>query len=327
MNKWIKFLSSIAISAVGLYYAFGKVDLNELWFHLKSVNLFWFSIAILLLVFSVVIRAERWQFLLEPLDSIRFHPLFAATMVGYFGNAVLPFRLGELLRAYTISARKNVDTSAAFGTIILERILDMLGLVSTILVFGWFYSFDESGRTIMISVVLLTLLGFGFILALGRAQSHLMERIEKWSIFEKPFAHRILTIINSLVDGLTSIRATKHVGQIVIHTIFMWVIYFSITYAVILATGISLSWIEVGVVLISTSLAVAIPAAPGAVGTYHAAAVYVLTVMFFVDRVESQAFAVLLHAVGFIPLIIIGFVYFLRSSVHIRDISGRHIVE
>ncbi len=303
------------------------MDLNELWFHLKSVNLFWFSIAAVLLVFSVAIRAERWQLLLEPIEKIRFHPLFAATMVGYFGNAVLPFRLGELLRAYTISVRKNVDTSAAFGTVLLERILDMLGLVGTILVFGWFYPFETGARNIMLSVVVLTLVGFGVVLALGRAQSHLLERIEKWAFFEKPWAHRILTILNSLVDGLTSIRATKHVGQIVIHTIFLWAIYFAMTYVISLAAGISLTWIQVGVVLISTSLAIAIPAAPGAVGTYHAAAVYVLTELFFVGKAESQAYAVLLHAVGFVPLIIIGSIYFLRSSVHLRDISEHHIVE
>jgi hypothetical protein len=327
VNKWLKLIISIAISSVGLYYAFDQVDFNELWFHLKSVNLLWLSIAIMLLIFSVAIRAERWQLLLEPIENIRFHPLFAATMVGYFGNAVLPFRLGELLRAYTIAARENVETSAAFGTVILERILDMLGLVCMILIFGWLYPFDEAGRNIMLAVVIFTLVGFGFVLALGRAKSHLIEQIEKWSVFEKPWAHRILTIINSLVDGLTSIRATKHVGQIVLHTIFMWVVYYSITYAVILAAGIHLSWIEVGVVLISTSLAVAIPAAPGAVGTYHAAAVYVLTTLFFVSRTESQAFAVLLHAVGFVPLIIIGAIYFLRSSVNIKDISGQHITE
>ncbi|MBC8345106.1 MAG: flippase-like domain-containing protein [Candidatus Marinimicrobia bacterium] len=327
MSKWLKLVLSLVISAVGLYYAFGQVNFNELWFHLKSVNVLWMSVATLLLVFSVAIRAERWQMLLEPIENIQFRSLFGATMVGYFGNAVLPFRLGELLRAYSISENHQVDTSAAFGTIILERILDLLGLVSTIILFGWLFPFDTGGRNIMIAVVVVTLLGFGFIMVLGSARSHLMDRIEKWPIFEKPFAHRLLTIMNSLVDGLTSIRATKHVGQIVIHTIFMWVVYYSITYTVILATGINISWIEVGVVLISTSLAVAIPAAPGAVGTYHAAAVYVLTVLFSVGSAESQAFAILLHAVGFIPLIIIGFIYFLNSSVHIRDISKQHIVE
>ena len=317
----------MVICAVGFYYAFGQVNFDELWFHLKSVDVLWMSLATVLLIFSVAIRAERWQMLLEPIETVPFHPLFGATMVGYFGSGVLPFRLGELLRAYSISENHQVDTSAAFGTIILERILDLFGLVCTIILFGWFFPFDTGGRNIMIAVVVVSLLGFGFIVVLGSTRSHLMDRIEKWAIFEKPFAHRLLTIMNSLLDGMTSIRATKHVGQIVIHTIFMWVVYYSITYTVILATGISLSWIEVGVVLISTSLAVAIPAAPGAVGTYHAAAVYVLTVLFSVGSAESQAFAILLHAVGFVPLIIIGSIYFLRSSVQIKDISGQHIVE
>ena len=327
MNKWFKLIISIVISAVGLYYAFAQVNFDDLWFFLKSVNLGWLTISVVLLVFSVAIRAERWQLLLEPIEKIRFHPLFAATMVGYFGNAVLPFRLGELLRAYTISVRKSVETSAAFGTIILERILDMLGLVCMILVFGWFYPFEDGGRNLMLAVVMLTLIGFGFVLILGRAQSKLIERMENWPIFEKKWAHRILKIINSIVNGLTSIRTAKHVGQIVLHTIFMWVVYFSITYSVTLAVGIQLSWVEVGVILISTSLAIAIPAAPGAVGTYHAAAVYVLTTLFFVGRAESQAFAVLLHAVGFVPLIIIGSIYFLYSSVHIKDISNQRTLE
>ena len=52
-----------------------------------------------------------------------------------------------------------------------------------------------------------------------------------------------------------------------------------------------------------------------------------MTVFFAVGSAESQAFAILLHAVGFVPLIIIGFVYFLMSSVHIRDISKQHIIK
>ena len=79
MNKWLKFIISIGISGVGLYYAFEQVDFDELWFHLKSVDLLWIAIATVLLIFSVAIRAERWQLLLEPIDNIPFHPLFTST--------------------------------------------------------------------------------------------------------------------------------------------------------------------------------------------------------------------------------------------------------
>ena len=101
----------------------------------------------------------------------------------------------------------------------------------------------------------------------------------------------------------------------------IWGIYFLITWLISISLGVGLDWIGVGVTLIFTSLAIALPAAPSAVGTYHAAAIYVLTEMFLFDRLASQSFAVLLHFVGFIPLISIGAFFFISSSVRIKDIT------
>ena len=321
MSKLIKFIFSLVLSILGLYYAFNKVNIGELWFYLKSANIFYIIIASSLIIFSIAIRAERWQLLLEPIKVISFRPLFSSVMIGYFGNAVMPFRFGELLRAYSIGSMKNIDISAAFGTILLERLLDMLGLVFTMFIFSWFYPFEHGGRNAMIFIALSSILVFCFIIWLGGRKSQIIPNLKKLSMFDKPFLQKLLTIINNIVDGLTSIKDTKHVGQIILHTIFMWVVYFFVTYSVILATNISINWVGVGIILISTSLALAIPAAPGGVGTYHAAAVYILTSYFFVDRVESQAFAVILHAVGFLPLLLIGFLFFIRSSLHFKDVS------
>ena len=325
MSKLIKFIFSLVLSILGLYYAFNKVNIGELWFYLKSANIFYIIIASSLIIFSIAIRAERWQLLLEPIKVISFRPLFSSVMIGYFGNAVMPFRFGELLRAYSIGSMKNIDISAAFGTILLERLLDMLGLVFTMFIFSWFYPFEHGGRNAMVFISLSSILVFCFIIWLGTRQSQIIPNLKKLSMFDKPFLQKLLTIINNIVDGLTSIKDTKHVGQIILHTIFMWVVYFFVTYSVILATNISINWVGVGIILISTSLALAIPAAPGGVGTYHAAAVYILTSYFFVDRVESQAFAVILHAVGFLPLLLIGFLFFIRSSLHFKDVSKRVI--
>ena len=321
MSKLIKFIFSLVLSILGLYYAFNKVNIGELWFYLKSANIFYIIIASSLIIFSIAIRAERWQLLLEPIKVISFRPLFSSVMIGYFGNAVMPFRFGELLRAYSIGSMKNIDISAAFGTILLERLLDMLGLVFTMFIFSWFYPFEHGGRNAMVFISLSSILVFCFIIWLGSRQSQIIPNLKKLSMFDKPFLQKLLTIINNIVNGLTSIKDTKHVGQIILHTIFMWVVYFFVTYSVILATNISIDWVGVGIILISTSLALAIPAAPGGVGTYHATAVYILTSYFFVDRVESQAFAVILHAVGFLPLLLIGFLFFIRSSLHFKDVS------
>ncbi|MFL3025419.1 MAG: lysylphosphatidylglycerol synthase transmembrane domain-containing protein [Candidatus Neomarinimicrobiota bacterium] len=327
MNNLTKFILSLFLSVLGLYYAFNKVNISELWFYLRTANIFYIALAILLIIFSVAIRAERWQLLLEPMKKISFLPLFSSTMIGYFGNAVMPFRFGELLRAYSIGSMKKIDVSGAFGTILLERLLDMLGLVFTMFIFSWFYPFEYGGKSAMIIISFSSVLLFSFVLWLGSKKSHFFLNLKKRSILKAPFLQRLLIIINKIVDGITSIRDTKHLGQIIFHSIFIWVIYFFVTYSVILATNISIDWIGVGIILISTSLALAIPAAPGGLGTYHAAAVYILTSYFFIDRVESQAFAVILHAVGFLPLLLIGFIFFTRSSLHFKDVSKEVIQE
>ena len=325
VSKLIKFIFSFFLSVLGLYYAFNKVDVSQLWFYLKTANIFYIVLSILLIIFSVAIRAERWQLLLEPFQKISFRPLFSSTMIGYFGNAVMPFRFGELLRAYSISTTRKIDVSAAFGTILLERLLDMLGLVFTMFIFSWFYPFEHGGKNAMIIVGVSSISLFYFILWLGIKQSGFFLNVKKLSFLKATLIQRLLTIMNKIVDGITSIKDTKHIGQIIIHTIFIWVVYFFATYSVILATNISINWVGVGVILVSTSLALAIPAAPGGIGTYHAAAIYILTSYFFIDRVESQAFAVILHAVGFLPLMLIGFIFFIKSSLHFKDVSKQVI--
>ena len=325
VSKLIKFIFSFFLSVLGLYYAFNKVDVSQLWFYLKTANTFYIVLSILLIIFSVAIRAERWQLLLEPFQKISFRPLFSSTMIGYFGNAVMPFRFGELLRAYSISTTRKIDVSAAFGTILLERLLDMLGLVFTMFIFSWFYPFEHGGKNAMIIIGVSSISLFYFILWLGIKQSGFFLNVKKLSFLKATLIQRLLTIMNKIVDGITSIKDTKHIGQIIIHTIFIWVVYFFATYSVILATNISINWVGVGVILVSTSLALAIPAAPGGIGTYHAAAIYILTSYFFIDRVESQAFAVILHAVGFLPLMLIGFIFFIKSSLHFKDVSKQVI--
>ena len=317
MNKWFKLLISIIISCIGLYYSFSKVNIQELLIHLFSVNKLWLFVGSALLILSVIIRAIRWQVMIESIDRVKINHLFSATMVGYFGNAIFPFRLGELLRAYAISKKSKIQTTTAFGTILTERLIDMSGLILTMLFFTLLHPMSSQNKQIMFIFGLITFLGFIFIFLLINKKTNISNYLKRI-----PGAKNLIHLIDNFLDGLTSLKEIKHFWKIAILTIVMWFIYYLITWTVNLATGIGLNWIGVGIVLIFTSLAIAIPAAPSAIGTYHAAAIYVLTEIFLFNRLESQSFAVLLHFVGFIPLILLGAIFFIRSSVSIKDVAN-----
>ena len=323
MNKTIKYFLLVLISVIGLYYAFRQVNFWELWISIKNVNIILILLAVFILVLSNVIRAWRWQILVKPIKDVSFDPAFSSIMIGYFGNSVLPFRMGEFLRAYVVADKTSLTASTAFGTIVIERILDFVGLSVLILLIMTVYPLKSIGGFIIIGVIVLSLTAFIFILLFGGFKSTLLVKIKKSSLLKMGLLRKILLFLKNFLDGATTIRATNKLGVILLYTLIIWIMYYCSTYLATIATGIELEWFGFGVLLISTTLAISVPAAPGYVGTYHAAAVYILTNLFDVGRIDAQAAAIILHAVGTIPIVIIGAGYFLNNSVNFKDIKDQ----
>ena len=323
MNRIIKFILGVLISVIGLYYAFRQINFWELWIIIKNVNFILVILAIVILLLSNVIRAWRWQILVKPIKDVSFEPAFSSIMIGYFGNSVLPFRMGEFLRAFVVADKTSLTASTAFGTIVIERILDFIGLSIVILLIMTVYPLTSVGGSIIIGVIVLSLTAFIFFFLFGGFKSSLLVKIEKLSLLRIGLLHKILLFIKNFLDGATTIRATNKLGIILLYTLIIWIMYYCSTYLATIAIGIELEWFGFGVLLISTTLAISIPAAPGYVGTYHAAAVYILTNLFDVGRSNAQAAAIILHAVGTIPIVIIGAGYFLNSSVNFKDIKDQ----
>jgi len=323
VNRIIKFILGVLISVIGLYYAFRQINFWELWIIIKNVNFILVILAIVILLLSNIIRAWRWQILVKPIKYVSFEPAFSSIMIGYFGNSVLPFRMGEFLRAFVVADKTSLTASTAFGTIVIERILDFIGLSIVILLIMTVYPLTSVGGSIIIGVIVLSLTAFIFFFLFGGFKSSLLVKIEKSSLLRIGLLHKILLFIKNFLDGATTIRATNKLGIILLYTLIIWIMYYCSTYLATIAIGIELEWFGFGVLLISTTLAISIPAAPGYVGTYHAAAVYILTNLFDVGRSNAQAAAIILHAVGTIPIVIIGAGYFLNSSLNFKDIKDQ----
>lgn len=321
MNKWIKLTIGFFLSAVGLYYAFRDMDFAQLVDTILKVNYGWVAAAMILMVFCVGIRAERWRLILIPFEKIKLHPLFGSTMIGYFGNGILPFRLGEVLRAYSVASYTTLTPSSSFGTIVLERILDMVGLVMMIAIFAPTVQSDLLSTELLLAVGGMTLLIFAVILWIGKSHSQFHDRVIHWRMFESKLGQRILSLLNNVLNGITALKDTNHAGMIIFHTLFLWALYYMSVWFVVKATGVELSWSAMGIVLISTTLAIVVPSAPGYVGTYHWAAIQVLTLVYNIERTEAQAFAVVIHAIGFLPLLVIGAAYFIKGSIRFQDLK------
>ena len=184
-----KAIAGIVISVGGIYWAFWDFKFHEFANSIQEVNYIYLLFATLFLWASVWLRALRWRWLfrLNALPSTA--SLYRAELMGYFGNNVLPLRLGELMRAYLIGREWNLSKKYVFGTIILERILDFLSIIVFAFLLILFYPLEESLREYIIWLEGISLVAIMiFILILYRIKTIKIN-------------HKILNSLKDIIKG------------------------------------------------------------------------------------------------------------------------------
>jgi len=118
LKKKLYVAFGIVISVVLLYLLFRDVNFASLSRILKEANYFWLIPNVALIVLTMYQRAFRWHFMVLPIKKVPFPKLLAATCIGFMANNVLPLRLGEFVRAYSLATQdKKITKSASLATI------------------------------------------------------------------------------------------------------------------------------------------------------------------------------------------------------------------
>jgi len=298
-----KAVVGVIISMAGIYWAFKDFQFLDFKESIHQVDLLYLVLATLFLWGSVWLRGLRWNWLFKQNDSPKISSLYKAELIGYFGNNVLPLRLGELLRSYIISKECSLSKSFVFGTVVLERLMDTLALASFALLLLLTYPLEEAIRGyIMWGGIILFVVIAIFLIVLNHIQ-----------IFQTE--NKILTIIKKVLDGLSSIRK-EMVIPVIISSLLIWCIYLLDVYLMQKAFQFNLSWSQILAVLVISSLALSIPSAPGMIGTFHAAVKYTMVDLFAFSANDGNSFAILMHAYGYILFTSLGAYYFMKSQFH-----------
>jgi len=304
-----KAITGIVISLAGIYWAFKDFNFINFKRSIQQIDFVYLLFATIFLWGSVWLRGLRWKWLFKEASSPSVSSLYRAELIGYFGNNVLPLRLGEILRSYIIGKENNLSKSFVFGTVVLERLMDMLALTFFGIILLFLYPFEEEwisdyllkgGAVILIIILTLTIL--------SRFKPNNTD-------------NKFLSILNQILDGLLSIRKQR-VIPVVISSFLIWSIYLLDVYFIQRAFQFNLSWTQTLVVLVISSLVLAIPSAPGMIGTFHAAVKYTMVDLFAFTPNEGNSFAILMHAYGYILFTLLGAYYFLKSQFHKHAINN-----
>ncbi len=301
----LKYLFFLALGLVLLWLSFKNIELKALWEDIQSANYMWMGVAVIFAVISHIFRALRWNLLINSMGyQTRVSTTFSAVMIGYLANTAVP-RMGELMRCGVLSRKEKVSFNALFGSVISERLFDLVVLALLLLmvvVFQWTLLGDfviemtlPFVQSINRNVLTLSIFGLSVIAVAGflwwlrkRYRNHLEEL---------PGYPKIKELITGLLDGIKTIKRMKQKWLFLFYTVMIWVFY-------VLMTWVPLYMLEetqhlglrAGITLLAIgSLGIVAPV-PGGIGAYHFIGKAVLVELFFINPIGAGSFVAITHA-------------------------------
>jgi glycosyltransferase 2 family protein len=271
MKNILKYIVSLGIAGGLLWFTFKDIDLLNLFHELGKADIKWIVVSGLLAVVAHGSRALRWKMLLEPLG---YKPstinIVLAVWVGYFMNFLIP-RAGEVSRCGTLQRTDGVPFDKSFGTVVTERVFDVLTLL-VIIALNFLLEFDRlsqffidffadklAGKTTLLSM-----------LAIVGVLGLLLIWVFRKKILQNAMAQKIWIFLDGLIDGAMSIKHLRSPSLFLFHTILIWVMYYLMSYCLFFALPQSahLGLLAGLTILVVGAIGMATPT-PGGVGSFH----------------------------------------------------------
>ncbi len=328
MNKKIfsilKYTILLGLGAGLLFLAFKKVNINETIDKIRNADLLWVLLSVAASLVAFLSRAIRWNLLIHPLGyKPKVMNTSTALMIGYLANLAIP-RLGEVTRCGTLTQSEKIPFEKLIGTVITERIIDVLSLLVCMLLVGFFEyerlmkflneNFISAFRNNATSAgnspvtTIITLLAFFIIM---------------YFVFKskrgKAFGTKAKVILKGIGDGIISVKKMKKPFLFMFHTVLIWVMYFLMSYFCFfsLDSTAHLDWHAGLFVLVVGGIGMSAPV-PGGIGAYHWAVTLGL-MLFGITYDDGITFATLMHFSNTVVVIIFGALSFLYLFLKQRN--------
>ncbi len=311
LKNW-KFWLGIAISIIALYLTLRDVPFDAFMRALGAAQAVWFIPAFVAFMAVLVTRAARWSTLMggTPL-GITFH----AQNIGYMLNMILPFRVGEIGRAFVIGQKTEVSTATAFSSIVVERLLDLAAVVLMFVVFAQFIPMDPGlARAATISAVLVVMLiAFVGVVIWQSARFEIILR-SMLMRFPKLHAETWIKRYRDFTAGFKLINTARRFGIVLVTTLLIWVFNISMA-AFTMAAFLPLRVDQAGLMMVAANLGGAAPSAPGGLGPVQFFARTALVLPFSLDATIATAFVFVWSLSQQLILIVLGLIGMLRIGL------------
>jgi glycosyltransferase 2 family protein len=319
MNK--KVILGILISGILVYLSVSGINLRDIIPDLKQLQFSYVALFTGVVIFMQWLRSYRWGVILQPLEKIDQLSLFSVTSVGFLAITAIPARLGELARPYLIAKKSNIKMSSALGTIIVERVLDGFSVLSIAVIVLILNDLPSWMIKSSVLLFLLTLSIFCCIAGLiwrREASLKIINRI--LSKLPAKFATKVDESIHRFIDGFQIIANIRLLAYLFFLSAAIWLIDVFAIHLLLKAFGFTLPVMAAFVVMIILIVGIAVPAAPGFIGSWHFSCILALG-LFGIAKPSALSFAVVYHFLSIIIVVVLGVIFLPFNKFSFVDIK------
>ncbi|HHT9131752.1 MAG TPA: lysylphosphatidylglycerol synthase transmembrane domain-containing protein [Candidatus Tripitaka californicus] len=331
-SVWI--VSGLLISGICLWLFLKDMEWGRVRMALGEAEYFYVLPSLLVSILVYVLRALRWQSLVSEVKRVSFTNILSATAIGFMANNILPARAGEIVRTVILGKKEGLGMATVFATIVMERLLDSMSLIIlATAIFALIPSLHnaasanptprevqdahfllqlKSGVGILGATCVVILLLF-IILDLYSKQA--MDVIGRLLFFlPHNLRGKIISLLESFVLGLKVLKSVRQVMWLSALSFGIWFLGVAGFYVLDYSFGIQIPFTGMCLVMVCTSLAVALPQAPGYIGVFHLAVLKSLE-LFHVETSVAQSFAIVLWTVNLFVTLTTGSFFLWREGM------------
>jgi glycosyltransferase 2 family protein len=326
MRRHLRTLIVLALALVLLALFFRNVDVSGVLTAIVRARPEWLVFSLATMVLNLAIRAWRWQYLLEPLGRASFGNSFKATAVGFAARSILPAAAGELVRPYFLSRREPMSATGAFATIIIERLLDIITILTLLASYVFFFGRDlTAANEAMFTAVKwagavagassFAALAVLFVMAGNPAKlSQLLTRLEQ--VLPSKLAGLLARIAEKFAIGLGAIRRPSRLIVSLALSFPLWLSIGLGIWAVAEAFRLTIPFTGSFLLIALLTIGVMIPT-PGSVGSFHEAFRIGATMFFGAPNDAAVGAAILLHALSIGPSLLLGLLFAAQEGMNL----------
>jgi uncharacterized protein (TIRG00374 family) len=311
IGKWLSIFLPLFLGIFLIYYSYNQFsdkDLLEIKKHFKNANYYYLNFSIFIAFLGSASRAYRWKYALEHMGyKTSFANNFMAVSIGYLMNMTVP-RSGEISRAVILKKYNGVPFDKAFGTIIAERIVDMVILLGLIIV-AFFVQYDILKTFILDKIPLqklILLMIIGLVLFVAFILVYIYSKLS--------FILKLKEKISGLKEGILSILHMEKKWSYLGHTFFIWFSYIYMFYIGLLVIS-ETNMLPISAVITSFIVgSVAIAFTNSGFGSYPFLMAKIL-LFYHISETAGSAFGWIIWTSQMLLLVILGTLSFLLLPI------------